>query len=235
MHQFGLIILIGALAVAPATQPSVDPALWARMIEIDARAGRINSLVGDFEQRKFTPLLRKPLLSTGRVRVKGATMRWDTEKPEKSVLFVTDKEVKIYYPAQASVEIYAIDQRLAELASSPLPRLAALKDRFSFMQIPVADMDKSADAAKFMALKLIPAQDELRQHVQDVKVLLEMAAGYIVQVELTDADGDRTVDRFVNVQLNGEVGDLELKTPPGTKISRPLEGLGNQPPPVRSK
>jgi outer membrane lipoprotein-sorting protein len=66
--------------------------------------------------------------------------------------------------------------------------------------------------------------------VQEVRVLLDVAAGNIVQAELTDADGDRTVIQFTNAQVNVEVGDLELKLPSGTKVTRPLEGLRGAPP-----
>ncbi|HWE05958.1 MAG TPA: outer membrane lipoprotein carrier protein LolA [Rhizomicrobium sp.] len=200
------------------------------MTEIDARAQRITSLSADFEQKKFTALLRRPLVSGGRVRVKGATMRWDTQRPEPNVMLVTDKEFQLYYPAQKTVEVYPLDQKLAELAASPLPRLAVLHDRFSFSRIPVAAMDAKADAEKFLALKLTPIPAELREHVQEVRVLLDVAAGNIVQAELTDADGDRTVIRFSNAQVNVDVGELELKLPPGTKVTRPLEGLRGAPP-----
>lgn len=200
------------------------------MLEIDARAARIQTLAADFEQRKYTALLRKPLISAGTVRVKGSAMRWDTRTPEKNVLLVTDKQVEIYYPAQATVEVYPLDQRFADLAASPLPRLAALKQRFAFVQINPAELDKNADPQKYFALELTPLQDELRQHVRRVRVLLDIAGGYIVLAELTDADGDRTLIRFFNLKLNVEVGDLELKTPPGTKFERPLEGLSGQAP-----
>ena len=229
-----LRILLMAIAIAnyshagsSTTQPvpPIDPKLLAKMTEIDARAARINTLISDFEQKKFTALLRKPLVSNGRVRINGPILRWDTERPEKNVLLVTPKEVRVYYPAQATVEVYSLDARLAQLAASPLPRLAVLKDRFSFAEIPVADMDKGADPAKFLALKLTPVQEDIRQHVQEVRVLLDTSAGYIVQAELTDADGDRTLQRFSQVRVNVDVGDLELKTPSGTKIVHPLEGL----------
>ena len=227
---FAAVLLLPLHAsAAPTTQPAtaatIDPALWARMTEIDARGAKITTLAGDFEQRKFTALLRKPLVSSGKIRVKGAVMRWDTEKPEPTVMLVGEKTVQLYYPAQMSVEQYTLDQRLAELATSPLPRLAILKDRFSFAQIPATDLDAKADPSKYLALKLTPANDELREHVQQVRVLLDTAAGYIVAAEITDADGDRTVIRFSNIAVNVDVGDLDLKMPSGTKVSHPLEGM----------
>ena len=224
-----LLLLMTFLAAwsfaGPSTVPAVDPKLLAQLQEIDARAAHIQSLSADFEQRKFTALLRKPLISSGNVRVKGATMRWDTLKPEKTTLLVTDKQVEIEYPAQSTVEIYPLDRRFADLAASPLPRLSVLKQKFAFVRIDPATLDKSADPAKTLALELTPVDDELRQHVQRVRVLLDIAAGYIVQFEMTDADGDRTLIHFLNPKLNAEVGELDLKIPAGMKIVRPLEGL----------
>ena len=81
---------------------------------------------------------------------------------------------------------------------------------------------------------MTPIQEELRQHLQEVRVLLDMSAGYIVHAEITDADGDKTVIRFGDVRVNADVGDVALKVPPGTKLTHPLEGLGSQSP-ARSK
>jgi outer membrane lipoprotein carrier protein len=247
-----ILFLIGQLGAAsavaaPATQPApiassappagMAPALWARMIEIDARAGRIASLSADFQQQKFTALLKKPLISSGSVRVKGSTMRWDTRQPQASVLLVNDREVRIFYPAPAPgvVEVYNLDQRVGELAASPLPRLAVLKERFSFEQIPARQMDTAVDPNQYLGLKMLPIEASLKQHVQEVRVLLDVSAGYILRAEITDADGDRTLLHFTNVKLNGDVGDMELKTPAGVKVTRPLEGLEGQSPRNPSK
>jgi outer membrane lipoprotein-sorting protein len=234
-------------AAAPATQPAsaisstppagVDPALWARMIDIDARAGKITSLIADFQQQKFTALLKKPLVSSGTVRVKGATMRWDTRQPQPSVLFVNDQEVRIFYPVPAPgiIEVYNLDQRVGELAASPLPRLAVLKEKFSFEQIPAGLMDSTVDPKAFLGLKMLPIEPSLKEHVNEVRVLLDASAGYILRAEMTDADGDKTLLHFTHVRINADPGEMELKTPAGVKVTRPLEGLQGQAPRNPSK
>jgi outer membrane lipoprotein-sorting protein len=234
-----LLSLASSNSAAPPAQPAaapapIDPALLKRLTEIDSRASQIKTLSANFEQKKFTALLRRPLVSSGKVKVKGATMRWDTEKPEPTVMVVGEKTVQIYYPAQKTVEEYTLDQRLAELAASPLPRLGVLKDRFAIVEIAPHDIDPKADPQKTLALKLTPIEKELADHVQEVRVLLDIGGGYIVQAEFTDADGDRTVIQFRNIAANADVGDLELKVPPGTKFTRPLEGMKDLPP-ARSK
>jgi outer membrane lipoprotein-sorting protein len=217
---------------SPKQPPAgVDAALWSRMVAIDERAGRIQSLVADFEQRKFTALLKRPLVSSGVVRVKGSTMRWDTRQPHGSVLLITEREVRIFYPdpPPGVVEIYGIDQRMGELAASPLPRLAVLKDRFSFQQVPTAELDPKVDPARFLALRMTPIDPALREHVREVRVLLDVSAGYIVRAEMTDADGDRTLLHFTSVTLNTIAGEIDLKVPAGAKVTRPLEGIEGPP------
>ena len=223
-----LIALSVSLGTAPATQPATAPAdqaLWGRLSQIDNRAGQVKSLSANFEQEKFTALLRKPVVSSGRVRIQGSTMRWDTLKPDPSVLLIDQTQARIYYPAQKTLEVYPLDQRLGELAASPLPRLSVLKSRFTFQQVPTSEMASSADEKHFIALRLTPADASLREHVKEVRVLLDIGAGYIVRAEATDSDGERTVLSFKDVQLNVPMGDLSLAVPPGTAVVHPLQGL----------
>lgn len=230
----------------PATQPAaaspgdapagVDPQLWTQMVAIDARASRITSMVAHFQQEKFTALMRKPIVSSGTIRIKGSMMRWDTTEPYPSTMLFSDREAKIFYPnpAPGSLEIYSLDQRMAEMAASPLPRLKVLKEAFTFAQIPVHDMDANAKSG-FLALRMTPREPSLKEHVQEVRVLLDANAGYIVRAEMTDADGDRTVLHFSQIKLNVDPGKLELTVPAGTKVVHPLEGLEGAAPHAPSK
>lgn len=224
-----MILGVACLAAGPTTAPA-DANLWTKLSEIDQRAEKIKSLAANFDQQKFTALLRKPLDSSGRIRIKGPVIRWDTKQPEPSVLYIAGTEAKIYYPNQKSLEVYPMDKRLADLAASPLPRLDVLKERFKIEQIPVADLDKSAPADAFLALRLTPRDEALSEHVKQVRVLLDIRKACIMLAEVTDGDGDRTVLSFKDVQLNADVGDISLVVPPGTAVTHPLEGLGGQPP-----
>lgn len=224
-----IVLICACLAAGPAT-PTTDPSLWTKLSEIDQRAGQIKSLSAQFDQQKFTALLRKPLESTGRIRIKGPVIRWDTVKPEPSVLFIDQGEARVYYPNQKTLEVYPLDKRLADLAASPLPRLDVLKERFSIEQIPAADLDKSAAEKDFIALRLTPRDASIAEHVKQVCVLLDIGKAYIMKAQMTDSDGDRTVLSFKDVQLNADVGDLALVVPPGTAVTHPLEGLDGQPP-----
>lgn len=227
----------------PATQSAgdapagIDPHLWTQMVTIDARASRITSMVAHFQQEKFTALMRKPIVSSGTIRIKGSMMRWDTTEPYPSTMLFSDREAKIFYPnpAPGTLEIYSLDQRMAEMAASPLPQLKVLKETFTFAQIPVHEMDVNAKEEGFLALRMTPREPSLKEHVQEVRVLLDAQAGYIVRAEMTDADGDRTVLHFSQIKLNVDPGKLELTVPAGTKIVHPLEGLEGAAPHAPSK
>jgi outer membrane lipoprotein-sorting protein len=225
--MLGLLLALVLLVDAPASRPAnLDAATWQRMLEIDGRAGGIKDLSADFEQQKFTAMLKRPLVSSGRVYVRGSTMRWDTRKPEPNELLITDREVRIYYPAQKTIEVYQVQEKLGQLAASPLPRLAVLQQHFTFEPIPVGDMGESDDG-KFFALRMTPTQPELREHVEMVRVLLDVNRGLIVRLEMRDSDGDRTIITFANAKPNVGLSDEQLKmaAPADVKVTHPLAAV----------
>jgi outer membrane lipoprotein-sorting protein len=205
-----------AATSAPATRPA-DPQLWAEMQQVNAASAKATAITADFRQEKFTPLMKRPLVSTGRVVARGAVSLWTTAAPRPSTMRVTAEQIRIYYPDQAVVETYPVQGQLGALAASPLPRLDVLEKFFTFERIAATD-------AGSLALRLTPSTDDLRQHVREVRVILDRATGAIRKTETIDGDGDRTVLTFAKVDLHAPVtdGDLELKVPPGTRQVEPL-------------
>ena len=222
------------VSAAPDTNPALDPAFEARLKEIDAKAGAVRDFTARFEQKKYTALLRKPLISSGVVKVLGGTVRWDTERPDPAVLHADSKEVRLYYPKQKLVEVYPIDKRMSDLAASPLPRLAALKESFSFEPLSPADMradaGELADGPDRLAVRLKPTGGFLKQHVGEVRVLLDVRTGLMLSVVTVDVEGDRTVIRFSDARPNTGLkpADVALDLPADVKVSRPLDAAGGK-------
>jgi outer membrane lipoprotein-sorting protein len=194
--------------------------------DVDRRAGTAADLVGRFRQEKHTALLKKPLVSSGRIRMKGPVVRWDTESPQPGVLYSDGREIRMYYPKQATLEVYPIDRRLSDLAASPLPRLDILRQHF---RIEPAARDNTGetprDTASGTEIRLSPSDAALAEHVDEVRVTLDVAAARVTRVEMLDADGDRTVIHFTDLKTDAGIkdGDLDLVVPAGTKVSRPLD------------
>ena len=225
-----LLVLCLASALAngadetPRKEAPDDPTLARELESVDARAGRIRDFSARFRQEKFTALLKKPLVSSGTVRVSGSTIRWDTREPEPAVLFSDGKDVRMYYPDQQLVEIYPIDRRMGDLAASPLPKLATLREHFTLTR-GKPEWFKGAKGRKSLALQLVPVEDVIREHVEEVRVLIDIEAAHILELEVIDADGDRTHITFDDVRLDTGIkpADLALAIPEGTTVSRPLE------------
>ena len=194
---------------------------------INAKTAAVKSLTADFEQSKFTPLLKKPLISSGTVVSAGGTSLWTTLKPQATSMRVTDHEIRIFYPAQQTVEIYPLTGQLGALAASPLPDLSTLKRFFSLDRMSAADVDKAASDDTCLAVKLTPIDPELGTHVKEVHVLLDRTTGAIRQVDNLDPDGDVTKMAFNNVKLDAALpaDALKLVVPDGTKQVHPLAGM----------
>lgn len=215
---------------AVATEPAgggkgVD--LLTQLEEFDARIAGVRDLTANFEERKSTALLKKPLISTGRVRVKGGRSCWDTQKPHRTTMLIDGEAVRIYYPERTTLEVYEMNRQLQWLAISPLPRLAALREHFEIQQIAPQDIDREFTDVSHLALRLLPKTRALRDYVDHVDVVLDIASARVVRGEISDPDGDRTTLTFSDVRTNLGIDDheLDLDIPKGATVVRPLAAL----------
>jgi outer membrane lipoprotein-sorting protein len=201
-----------------------------KLDELDAKVAEITALTAEFEQEKRTPLLKKPLVSSGTVKVKGARTRWDTQKPRATVMTIDATALKLYYPEQKTVEVYPVGGGMAELAASPLPRSKVVREHFTVTEESAKAIDPKAKDGE-LGLKLVPIKESLKEHVAQVRVIVDGTTGIGRFVEITDADGEVTVMRFTNVKTGTGLKDedLDLKVPAGTSVSRPLQGEGPKP------
>jgi outer membrane lipoprotein-sorting protein len=232
-----LLLVTGAVPRAfaaddkgPGAAPAgVDEKLWKQLVEIDARGAKIHDLSADFTQEKHTALLKKPLVSTGHILIKGSASLWTTTHPEPTVMRIDDKEVRLYYPRQKVVEVYRTDERMGSLAASPFPRLAVINSHFSFERVSPRDLLPDVDETKYLALRMKPTEPELQKHIDEVTVVLEIATGFVARAQTIDSDGDRMVLTFSNIRMNGGLkdDDLKLQLPADVEVTRPLEGGGD--------
>ena len=173
-----LVMLCGMLSlICLASGPDEAAQLLdRRLAALDAKAAKIVDLTADFRQEKFTALLKKPLVSSGRGQSKGSVVRWDTVQPGPVVLYADAKSLRLYYPKQQSEEVYPVDRRLGDLLASPLPRLAALRDHFSLAAASEAQaaalspFAKPEEKSAALFVTLTPTDDLLKQNVQNVVV-----------------------------------------------------------------
>jgi outer membrane lipoprotein-sorting protein len=223
-------------AETPGARPDgVDEKLWNLMLQIDAQGAKVADLKADFTQEKFTALLKKPLISSGVIAIKGPAVLWKTTQPAPTIMRIDEKEARLFFPEQKVLEVYAVDQQMGALAASPFPRLGIIKRYFNFERIAAKDLSPDADESKFLALRMRPTDAELAKHLDQVCVILEISTGLVLKAQTIDADGDRMVMSFSNIKVNSGLKDrdVELEVPPGVKVTHPLEAVGGSAPPSR--
>lgn len=236
----------GAFAAGgPAPQPEVVPApapaaadsdrdraeLERSLQAIDARAATIRTLRGTFTQRKHTPVLKKPMVSSGTFAIKGSRTRWETLEPRRSVITIDDRGLRLYYPDQKLVEIYEVGEDIRELAASPLPRLGKLRVHFDIERDRTIERPARQGAADLLGLELASRTDEMKRHIARIRVLIDTAVPVVRWMEIEDVDGERTEIELNNVEADAEVADAEVvfQAAPGTREVRPIRGGAGEP------
>jgi outer membrane lipoprotein-sorting protein len=217
-------------ATSPATQPATatDSALERAIEEIDQKASAIEDLKATFHQSKHTALLKKPMQSTGTVRISAdpdhGVMRWDTTGSNLMTTWISATELRIYSPRQSLLEVYPIESGWSQLTASPLPRLKSLREQFDIRPWDWEGAEPSR-ADQQIAFRLMPKHEQIREHVREVRILIDREIGCVLAAEVLYPDEDRLTLRFTDIRINSgiEEDELKLEVPPGTTISRPLE------------
>ncbi|MCH8147699.1 MAG: outer membrane lipoprotein carrier protein LolA [Planctomycetes bacterium] len=202
--------------------PNAD--FHARLEAVDRLAASITDLTSRFVEQKHTALLKKPMVSKGRVRMKGSHTRWETDAPHRTTMLMDAKRVRIHYPRRKVVEVYPIDDQLRQLFVSPVPRWAPLRDRFFVEPIPAGDVpDEYQDRERFLAVRLTAKDDSLQRFVARVDVVLDTTTGCAARVDMIDGDGERTTITFSETTTNSGLGDrhFDFAAPEGTKVVYP--------------
>jgi outer membrane lipoprotein-sorting protein len=236
-------------STAPATQSStqpvnalkptgddLEPSIKVELEKIDERAAGIKDLRADFHQRKHTALLKKPMESQGEVRIDASpdhsVIRWDTTRPSAITTWINTEELRIYSPKESLLEIYPIDAGWGQLTASPLPRLNSLRKQFVIRPWIWQDAQTEAQTNVNMplALQLIPREQRIAEHLEEVRILIDRALGCVVAAEVIYPEDDRLEIRFSKIRINSgiEASELELDVPQGTTISRPLSAKDSE-------
>lgn len=228
---FSLLLLL-CLNVTAAAQPQrpddIAPELWQQLQQMDQQLEDLRDMEARFTRYKHTPLLKRPLTSTGRVRVKGSMMRWDTDAPSESTTLMRDGEVRLYQPQAKRLEIYPLQQRFAMFGSSPQPRLTELVQRFDAERRPASELFDAIeeDGEQYLALHLTPRDEQLREHVEAMDVLIDRDAGRIQRLRLDHGGAESVEYRFTDLRVNVGLEDdvFEMDLPEDVQVVRPLEG-----------
>lgn len=215
---------IEVVGAACSQAPEPPESLNERLEALDARAAKIHGLRARFEQRKHTPMLKRPMVSRGTLTVLGPRSRWETTEPHPSVMTIDESSLRIYYPEHRVQEVFLIGQDVRMVSGSPLPRLSLLRELFEISEASEEVEAKESDGERWLALALRPKTDAFREHVHRVVVVIDTQVPIARRIVMEMADGDRTEMLFHDPVMDVAIqeSDVEFKAPAGTRIVHPL-------------
>jgi outer membrane lipoprotein carrier protein len=172
----------------------------------------------DFQEQRMIRLMKKPILSSGKVWFQPPNKFRREVKGSSPSLTVSDgRQLWIYYPNFKSAERYPLGKR------SPLDStVAAINSSLNLEDVENTFQISATKAENGYELALLPRAASMKRVFQK----LDLRINDQLRVERTDMllpNGDRIVTTYSN-QTRGPVpaSMFEFTPPPGTEVSTPL-------------
>ena len=187
---------------------------------IDAQQRKIETLTADFAQKKETRIVKKPLLSSGKVKFKRPDrIYWHYKEPEEMEVAVSGKGVWIYYPGSLRAEKYHLGSH-HRVRQSLEPLLAIFQKTFGQLSAGYAMVYEGLETGRFHHFRLQPRDEKIQKFLTGVDLRIDKTSGAIIRFIMIEANGDRLNLEFKNLQMNLPLtdDDLNIKIPPSVKM-----------------
>ena len=211
--------VLAALAFAALTSiGKTAPLSEADLNNLLAGIRQNRSTQADFQEERVIRLMKKPILSSGKVWFQPPNkFRREVKGNSPSVTVSDGRQLWIYYPNFKSAERYPLGK------GSPLDStVAAINSALNLENIENMFQINAAKTDKGYELVLTPRTPSMRRAFQK----LDLRVNDNLRVERTDmllANGDRIVTTYSN-QMRAPIPayTFEFKPPPDTEVSTPL-------------
>lgn len=219
--RISLALLLG-LSAALALRAE-ESALATVLARIEARSAEIHDFRARFRQEKSIYLLDRPIVSSGTVRFRRpGALRWETDAPERSVLVIDEKGMKVWLPGRKELEVYDLPGKDALGAILPLFGQSA-RDLARMYEVALGQGGTGE-----VVLVLVPRSERVRRAVARIEVALDAETLLPRRLVYADPNGDEARTTFEDVEINVGLGDADLALPPmpaGTETKKPLGGF----------
>jgi outer membrane lipoprotein carrier protein len=208
-----IFLFVALICIAKST-----PVSEADLKNLLARIRQNRSTQADFQEERVIRLMKKPILSSGKVWFQPPNKFRREVKGNSPSLTVSDgRQLWIYYPNFKSAERYPLGK------GSPLDAtVAAINSSLNLEDVENTFQVSATKAENGYELALLPRAASMKRVFQK----LDLRINDQLRVERTDMllpNGDRTVTTYSN-QTRGPVpaSMFEFTPPAGTEVSTPL-------------
>src|SRR3989454_5344848 len=213
------VCMLAALAFAALTSiGKTAPLSEADLKNLLAGIRQNRSTQADFQEQRVIRLMKKPILSAGKVWFQPPNkFRREVTGSSPSLTVSDGRQLWIYYPSFKSAERYPLGK------GSPLDStVAAINSSLNLENIENTFQINATKTDKGYELALLPRTASMKRVFQK----LDLHINENLRVDRTDMllpNGDRIVTTYSN-QTRAEVplSTFNFKPPPGTEVTTPL-------------
>jgi outer membrane lipoprotein-sorting protein len=224
MNRKVWIILLSILAAALQTSSGGSWAFGqdgqALIRAIDEQQKKIQTLAADFFQKKETSLAKAPLVSSGTVKFKRPDrVHFIYSKPEQMEMALEGKTIWIYYPIRSQAEKFSFagNKRVTQYLE---PVTGIFQKTFGQLAETYHISYRGEELGHLYCFRLQPKDDKVLQFLSRVDVWIDKASGAILRFEMIEANRDRLLLEFKDLQINPPLKDedLAIGIPPTVKV-----------------
>jgi len=216
----GRIILIVTLGIALSFSAALGQDVAGLIRSIDGQQQSIQTLTAHFSQKKETALVKSPLVSSGTVRYKRPNrIYWHYDRPEATEIALDGKKMVIYSPERGQAEQYTLSRghRLTQVLE---PLTAIFQKTFAQLEEDYTLSYDGVEGDRLHRFGLIPKEARLRKFMIRVDLWIDKTSGAVLRFEMLEANGDRLILKFTNLQINPPLtdDDLQIRTHPSVRV-----------------
>ncbi|HKY31542.1 MAG TPA: outer membrane lipoprotein carrier protein LolA [Candidatus Polarisedimenticolia bacterium] len=231
-HRFLPAALVGFLASLPlllgasaSADPyaGFDPALRRVLQTFDEAQARVHSISARFVERKEIGLLKNAVVQKGQFyHTKPDKFLWEYVSPEPKMLLMNGKKLVAYYPVQKQAE--EIQTRLSRRLVKYFGLGQVFADLQEYYHLSLED-DPGLPGTDVVVMR--PRSKRLEKRLLEVRVWIDEQVRQVRRLEYREADGDRTLFNFEDIQVNPDISPAryEIELPNDVQVSTNFSGF----------
>ena len=229
-----LFFLLFAVLSFVVNTAFADNELNAVLKKIDEKQKSVETMKGQFVQRKSLSLLQNEVVSKGTMYFKKPQrMVWEYKEPERNTMIVNGNIVWFYLPdlkeatrfdLSQKAEIKSIFEKMAIGMGQSGEEMKKSYDVSLLKKVRKPDLPAKQAGKNIIVLQLIPKDAAISNFFKKIHLWFE-EDGALYKTELFEKNNDTTIIEFKDMKFNVSISNsvFDFKLPKDVKVINPLQ------------
>jgi outer membrane lipoprotein carrier protein len=197
----GLGVFVGSQALCKAVESKL-------LKEVEKKYQSAQAIQMDVVKKLKIQLLDKEKTSYGKIKIaRGGKFKWEIEKPEKSSVILTSKEVWVVdYPQDEKEKISVLKSRKPKKSQSPAVITFLMGQGGLSKNFKIQTLEEMSNGDE----KIILEAKQSQEPVKKIQLMLNGKDKVISTLEFEDGIGNVTTLEFKNVTINPKFDEKEF-------------------------